>query len=135
MMRLSNHILADRPVLYSRNSPVQTFAPGRKVLLNVTNSGLHGVTWYHNRTEIKSSDRISATSTQLAIHQAVTSDAGVYQLRITSLFLSCNESSRSGEWFHLLENLAAYAPVTFILQDNDQGIFYCTFICKIMINL
>ena len=121
-MRLSNHILADRPVLYSRNSPVQTFPPGGKVLLNVTNSGLHGVTWYHNQTEIKSGDRISATGTQLAIHQAVTSDAGVYQLRISSLYLSCSESSRSGKWLHLLENLAAYAPVTFFLQEDDQGI-------------
>lgn len=134
-MGLSNLILADTQVLYSGDSPVQTFSPGGKVLFNVTNSGLHGVTWYHNGTEIKNSDRIIANETQLVIHQAVTSDAGVYQLRITSLFLSCNESSRSGEWLHLLENLAAYAPVTFILQDNDQGIFYCTFICKIMINL
>ena len=112
-------------MLYSDNLPVQTFAPGGRVTLNVTrNSGVHGVAWYHNGTEVEGSDRISISESQLIIGQAVSSDAGVYQLRIASLFsiASCNESS--GAWIHLFENLAAYAPLTFILQEADlfQGI-------------
>ena len=111
-------IPADRQVLYSDDLPIQTFASGGRVTFNVTNSGLHGVTWYHNGTEVDGSDRITVSESQLIIHQAVSSDAGAYQLRITSLFSRCNESL--GAWIHLLENLAAYAPITFILQEIDE---------------
>ena len=119
-----NIILADEDVLYTTDAPVQTFAPGGTVTFNVTNSGLHGVTWYHNGIElevVEGSGRISVSERQLIICQAVSSDAGVYQLEITSLFSGCTETKSSGPWFDLLKNLAAFASVTFLLQETNQG--------------
>ena len=67
-------------MLFTNNAPIQTFVPGSRVLFNVTNSGVHGVTWHHNGTEVEGSDRINVSESQLIIGQAVSSDAGVYQL-------------------------------------------------------
>ena len=111
--------ISDSEVLIAVNAPIQTFDPGEGVMFSVTNFGLHGVTWYHNGTEVEDSSRISTNDTHLIIHPAVSSDAGVYQLRITSLHSRCIESS--DEWLHLLENLASYAPISFFLQETSQG--------------
>ena len=91
-------------------------------------SFIRHLTWYHNGSAVESGDsRVTVNHTNLTIHSATPADAGLYQVKITSITLgpygSTNDSCDS-VWLPLTENHAVYAPVTFILSEECTGIKY-----------
>ena len=116
--------------LYQNNI---AFSSGGTIRLrvNISNDSLAShireLTWYHNETEIGMSNRISIQNggKDLVVQNALSEDAGVYQVEVTSLNFSryyrCDST-----WLYFLKNHAAYGPVTFTvreLRSQDYGKF------------
>ena len=80
---------------------------------------ISSLAWYHNGTELTSDDRVIVTNngTSLTLSNMSKSDAGKYEVRINSTG-SCS-SPYDRNIMPLLENLALYAPVTFLLQESN----------------
>ena len=80
---------------------------------------ISSLAWYHNGTELISDDRIIITNsgTSLTILSMAESDAGKYEVRINSTGSSSAFCDRN--ILPMLENLALYAPVTFLLQESN----------------
>ena len=80
---------------------------------------ISSLAWYHNGTELTSDDRviISNNGTSLTISNMAESDAGKYEVRINSIGTNSSFSDRN--MLPMLENLAIYAPVTFLLQESN----------------
>ena len=80
---------------------------------------ISSLAWYHNGTELTSDDRviISNSGTSLTILNMAESDAGKYEVRINSTGSSSAFCDRN--MLAMLENLALYAPVTFLLQESN----------------
>ena len=79
--------------------------------------------WYHNGTELTPDDRVAITSTgiSLTITNMTESDAGKYEVKINSQGTDpaiCNRN-----FMPMLETLALYAPVTFLLQEYNPPIY------------
>ena len=80
---------------------------------------ISSLAWYHNGTELTSDDRviISNNGTSLTISNMAESDAGKYEVRINST--GSNSAFCDRNILPMLENLAMYAPVTFLLQESN----------------
>ena len=80
---------------------------------------ISSLAWYHNGTELTSDDRviISNNGTSLTISNMAESDAGKYEVRINST--ESNSALCDRNILPMLENLALYAPVTFLLQESN----------------
>jgi len=83
--------------------------------------------WYHNGSKITNNERriIATNGTSLTITNTVESDAGQYEVKIDSLKASHLNSSIEcdGNLLPLLENLAANAPATFLLQKHNHLVY------------
>ena len=84
---------------------------------------LGSVTWYHNGTEILSNERmnVSNNGTLLTISDMIDSDAGKYEVKISSInYYGYASSSATCDRnvLRMLEQIALYAPVTIYLQQN-----------------
>ena len=79
--------------------------------------------WYHNGTELTPNDRvaITGTGTSLTITNMTVSDAGKYEVKIYSQGTDPEICNRN--LMPMLENLAVYAPVTFLLQEYNPPIY------------
>ena len=79
------------------------------------------LTWYHNGTEILSNERMDASNngTSLIISDMIDSDAGTYEVKISSINYNNSTSSATCDRnvLRLLEQTALHAPVTFYLQQ------------------
>ena len=80
---------------------------------------ISSLAWHHNGTELTSDDRVIITNngTSLTISNMAESDAGKYEVRINSTGSSSSFCDRN--ILPMLENLALYAPVTFLLQESN----------------
>ena len=81
------------------------------------------LSWYHNGTGIVANERMTifSNSTSLLISDMVESDAGKYEVKISSLIHHGYSSSPTCDIniLRMLENLALHSPVTFYLQQNQ----------------
>ena len=78
--------------------------------------------WYHNGTRVTSDDRVHIidNGTELTISNLVQSDAGKYEVKINSIYNTRGSSEPCDvNFLPMLENLALYAPVTFILHESS----------------
>ena len=80
---------------------------------------ISSLAWYHNGTELTSDDRVIVTDNEisLTISNMAQSDAGKYEVRINSI--GSNSTLCDRNLLPMLENLALYAPVTFLLQESN----------------
>ena len=80
---------------------------------------ISSLAWYHNGTELTSDDRVIITNneTSLTISNMAPSDAGKYEVRINSI--GFNSAFCDSNVLPMMENLALYAPVTFLLQESN----------------
>ena len=80
---------------------------------------ISSLAWYHNGTELTSDDRVIITNNgiSLTISNMAESDAGKYEVRINST--GSNSAFCDRNILPMLENLALYAPVTFLLQESN----------------
>ena len=80
---------------------------------------ISSLAWYHNGTELTSDDRVIITDneTSLTISNMAQSDSGKYEVRINSI--EFNSAFCDNNILPMLENLALYAPVTFLLQESN----------------
>ena len=81
----------------------------------------YSLSWYHNGTRIVSNETmtISSIGTSLMISDMVESDAGKYEVKISSIIYHGYSSSPTCDIniLRMFENLALYSPVTFYLQQ------------------
>ena len=77
--------------------------------------------WYHNGSQLTSDGRVSIGNrgTSLTISNMVQSDAGKYEVKISSTNLDNSGGLCDRNILPMLENLAIHAPVTFLLQDSN----------------
>ena len=83
---------------------------------------INSLAWYHNGTRVTSDDRVHIINngTELTISNVVQSDAGKYEVKINStknarrISVICDMTI-----LPMLEHLAFYAPVTFILHESS----------------
>ena len=108
---------------------VHNFTVGGSLLLSVNTSdsdyfSITSLTWYHNGTEIIPEENrwlITENSTQLLITNLEESDAGTYEVKINSTSLDSEYCDAvSLPW---LEALAAFAPVTFTVQEQYTPLY------------
>ena len=84
---------------------------------------ISSLTWYHNGTEILSSNErmnVSNNGTLLTISDMIDSDAGKYEVKISSINYYGYASSATCDRnvLRMLEQTALHAPVTFYLQQH-----------------
>ena len=82
------------------------------------------LSWYHNGSEIMSGNRhtITNNATTLIVGNMEASDAGTYQVKINATQFSFDRSAPFCDSLLLpvLEPYAAFAPVTFTVQENHM---------------
>ena len=82
---------------------------------------ISSLTWYHNGTEILSNERmnVSSNGTLLTILDMIDSDAGKYEVKISSIdyFGYSSSATCDRNVLRMLEQTALHAPVTFYLQQ------------------
>ena len=81
---------------------------------------ISSLSWYHNGTKILSNERmnVSNTGTSLTILYMVDSDAGKYEVKISSInYYGYASATCDGNVLRMLEQTALHAPVTFYLQQ------------------
>ena len=115
---------------------IRTFSIGETVVLRVYLSDhyfadhIDSLTWHHNGTEV-TCERclVSADTTRLTIANAISTDAGYYEVRISSLEIyGDRDSVCDAIWLPALENHAVHAPVTFILVHlgmRNYSVYQC----------
>ena len=85
---------------------------------------IQNLTWYHNGTRITDFQRITISDDyrEMNITNAQSSDAGIYQVRITGLsFYGIENPSCDAQLLPLLESHhSAFAPVTIFLKESQQ---------------
>ena len=93
---------------------------GIKLLTSSTSSRyIRSLAWYHNGTLVTSSDRvfIGNSGTELVISSMVESDAGKYEVKISSMHYNGKHSVICDKnILPMMENLAIFAPVIFFLH-------------------
>ena len=114
------------------NDPVtRSFSLHQKILLQINKLSdsyygnlaeyISSLTWYHNGTEILNNERmnISSNGTLLTMSDMVDSDAGTYEVKISSINYHNSTSSATCDRniLRMLEQTALHAPVTFYLQQ------------------
>ena len=86
---------------------------------------ISSLAWYHNGTRLTPDDRINITNngTKLTILSMADSDAGKYEVKINSIQFEdrINSDFCDGNILPMLENMAVYSPVTFLLQDPNMA--------------
>lgn len=109
-------------LVYPLGDPVNTFATGDTLLLQVNISTnyyqaryIQNLTWYHNGSEICSCHTRN-NGTELVLSNMQSSDAGTYQVKVTSLTFGKPECD--SRLLPHLEYMAFIAPVTFILTQG-----------------
>ena len=92
--------------------------------INISNNNMPSyirtLTWYHNGTEVTDSSRVTIRNSgnQLVVQNAVSDDAGIYRVEVTSLVRNFNgDSCCRATRLYFLRNHAAYAPVTFTVRE------------------
>ena len=118
--------------LLNTDYPVtRSFSLHQKILLQINRLSdsyfghysrfISSLSWYHNGTEILSNERmnISNSGTLLTISDMVDSDAGKYEVKISSIYYYYEFSSAACDRnvLRMLEQTALHAPVTFYLQQ------------------
>ena len=116
-------------ILFSVKPLFRTFILGSTIELQVNISSdysaarhIRTLIWYHNDTEVHSSDRISVLNSgrMIIIRDTTHADAGIYKVEIASHFGDgpvCDSL-----WLPLLRNHAAHAPVTFTLRLMNESL-------------
>ena len=83
---------------------------------------ISSLAWYHNGSKLSSDDRVSIANngTTLTISHMNGSDAGKYEVKINSIEFKngINLDFCDINILPMLENLALYSPVTFLLQES-----------------
>ena len=81
--------------------------------------------WYHNETEIQSSERVSVLNNgrMIIIRNTTHRDAGNYRVEIASL--DFDDPVCDSLWLPLVKNYAAHAPVTFTLTLMTEPHVQC----------
>ena len=110
----------------------RSFSMHQKILLQINRLSdsylghysrfISSLSWYHNGTKILSNERIniSSSGTLLTISDMVDSDAGKYEVKISSIHYYYGYSSSATcdrNVLRMLEQTALHAPVTFYLQQ------------------
>ena len=118
--------------LLNTEDPVtRSFSLHQKILLHINRLSdsyygslacfISSLTWYHNGTEILSNERMNVfnNGTSLTILDMVDSDAGQYEVKISSINYRSYASSETCDRniLRMLEQTALHAPVTFYLQQ------------------
>ena len=100
---------------------------------------ISSLTWYHKGTEILSNEKtnVSNHGTLITISDMIDSDAGKYEVKISSINYHNSTSSATCDRnvLRMLEQTALHAPVTFYLQQyhipqykpEDIIELYCNF--------
>ena len=118
--------------LLNTDDPVtRRFSLHQKILLQINSLSddyyrhlaeyISSLTWYHNGTEILSIERINISNngTSLTISDMIDSDAGNYEVKVSSIKYRSYASSTTCDRnvLRMLEQTALHAPVTFYLQQ------------------
>ena len=116
-------------LLNSYDSATRSFPLHHKILqFNTLSDSYYGLlahfitslTWYHNGTEILSNERMNVfnNGTSLRISDMIESDAGKYEVKISSIIYHSYASSTTCDKnvLRMLDPTALHAPVTFYLQ-------------------
>lgn len=91
--------------------------------ISISNDSLAGhireLTWYHNGTQVTNSSRITIQNNggEVVVRNALSIDAGTYQVEVTSLNFSDLQPCCDSMWLLFLRNHAVYAPVTFTVRE------------------
>lgn len=108
--------------IYPLEYPVHTFIPGDTLSLQVNISTayyeaqhIHSLTWYHNGSQLCTC-RTRNNGNELVIPNARSSDAGIYQVKISALDFGRPECD--ARILPVTEYLAMSAPVTFVLTQG-----------------
>ena len=113
------------------DSVTRKFCLHQKILLQINSLSysyyghlarfISSLTWYNNGTELLSSDRVNVSNhgTSLTISDMIDSDAGKYEVKISSIHYYNYVSSATCDRniLRMLEQTAVHAPVTFYLQQ------------------
>ena len=113
------------------DSITRKFSLHQKILLQINSLSysyyghlarfISSLTWYHNGTELLSSDRMNVSNhgTSLTLSDMIDSDAGKYEVKISSIHYYNYVSSATCDRnvLRMLEHTAVHAPVTFYLQQ------------------
>ena len=81
---------------------------------------ISSLSWYHNGTKTLSNERmnVSDTGTSLTISDMVDSDAGKYEVKISSIhYYDYSSGACDRNVLRMLEQTALHAPVTFYLRQ------------------
>ena len=82
---------------------------------------ISSLTWYHNGTEILSNERMNVSNSEilLTISDMIDSDAGKYEVKISSInyYKSASSATCDRNILRMLEQTALHAPVIFYLQQ------------------
>ena len=117
--------------LLNTDDPVtRSFSLHQKILLqtNRVSDSYYGylaryirsLTWYHNGTKILSNERMNVSNrgTLLTISGMIDSDAGKYEVKISSIdYFYSSSATCDRNVLRMLEQTALHAPVTFYLQQ------------------
>ena len=108
--------------IFPLEHPVHTFTPGETLSLQVNISTtysearhIQSLTWYHNGSQICSCHTRN-NGTQLVIANTKSSDAGIYQVRISAL--DFGRPDCDARLLPHTEILAMSAPVTIIITQG-----------------
>ena len=98
-------------------------------MLNVSISDEYGaryiaaIAWYHNGTKIVSGNKYIIWNTTLRINDMVENDTGIYEAKIALIDFGRNSPECDTLVLPLLEAQAAYAPVTFLVQEQHVPVY------------
>ena len=113
--------------IFPSEHPIHIFTPGETLTLRVNISStysearhIQSLTWYHNGSQICSC-RTRNNGTELVIAGAKSSDAGVYQVKISAL--DFRRPDCDARILPVIEHLAMSAPVTFLLTQGRILLF------------
>ena len=111
--------------IYPLKHPVHTFSSGETVSLRVNISRteyqaryIQSLTWYHNGSQICHCHTRN-NGTELVIPNAKSSDAGIYQVKISAL--DFGRPDCDARFLPEMEIFAMSAPVTFILTQGIKS--------------
>ena len=117
--------------LLNTDDPVtRSFSLHQKILLQINRLSdsyygslaryIRSLTWYHNGTKILINERMNVSNrgTLLTISGMIDSDAGKYEVKISSIdYFYSSSATCDRNVLRMLEQTALHAPVTFYLQQ------------------
>ena len=115
----------------TEDSVTRSFSLHQKILLQINRLSdshygslaryISSLSWYHNGTEILSNERVNVSNhgTSLTISDMIDSDAGKYEVKISSInyYGIASSATCDRNVLRMLEQTALHCPFTFYLQQ------------------